>query len=1216
MDHIYDLDDFSDDKNNLNESNEKDDFSLNNNSLNYPYNNDLSLFKAFSAEKPQLLNSNNFSEINSEIKLNNNSNDVSLNLKYENNSLPNIELNQSKEITPFNKEISKKLSKEFAIEDDIDISEFDKITNPAMKVQFTLDIFQKRSVIRLEQKKNILVCAPTSSGKTLVAEYGIALGKKNKKKVIYASPIKALSNQKYCDFKKKYEDVGIITGDVNINQNAQCLIITTEILHKFLYNQSDIMANVGTVIFDEIHYINDNERGHIWEEILIVLPSNICIIMLSATIPNYFEFANWVGKIKNTTVYIEITKKRVVPLQYYLYVNNDNIFLAKDEHDNLDENEIKKAFDLAKKLNSTKNKINENINLNLNSKTNKDKNEIMNEIANDNCKNDETENEKKTKDDEIGSGEELEDNECNEFNDEENNNEEIEFINNEGNERQQKKERILFETVNHILNKKLYPATFFIFNIRKINEYSNKIIKGCELQELPSSEKFRINKFFEKVINSIPAEEQNITQIEYIKNLLQYGIGVHHSGLLPILKEMIEILYYNGLIKILIATTSFSIGLNMPTKTVVFLSLYKYNEHKRQFLTSSEFLQMSGRAGRRGKDKSGNVYIICYEPFGKNQIKKIKDLFKGEGNDLESKFRLSYRIILSFYHRNLKNIKDFFEESFQENHNTEIKPEKLKEIETSKDAIKKLKNDIKCNKKRIENCLFDIEDLPIFHLIETVNKIDPINKKIFNNEKIIEYIHNHPCTILQTKINNNSTINKFHKPDIVMVVNICEYNEIKKLWCLTLTFHDENMNKKKEEVKNNEPINQTKYLDKGQFKEFKYKYLLINFDDIIEMYEIPKIDKIDKFYQKDNIKDYFNINEYGKYYFVNDKKSLYQVLKKLYRAILNHFPKKLNNIHMKPKAKKSDIFEINVKYLDYKKIIEDKNLKKDMNKLKEFKIQYKSNPCLNCSYYEQHLKLSKDIHKEKQKIEKNEKEIKEGEKNEIQKKLNNRISLLAELKYLEEEQYSESNININKDMNKYDNFSLTLKGKASLEIITNDNILITELLSSDIFYKDEKIIPIEIIVPFLSIFVGNAKTKDFNYKKELEDEKYKEYAKYMFSKFRKIHDDLIKKEEKNYGLKESVYNRSFSFGYFNALHSWILGNNFCYVCKEFTINEGKLYFMIIRTFYFSEEIVNFYSKLGNEKLVEVFRNIKDNLLKGIMGVESLYIQENVDINDI
>ena len=1212
MDNIFNLDDFSNEKEISNELNQEDNVILDNNGTNgFSPAKDLSLLKAFSAEKPQLSDINHLSEINSSNKIYINSIAES-DLIYKNNLIENEVKKNGIEITPFSEETEKKEVKVFAIEDNIEISEFDSIKKPAMKFEFKLDTFQKRSIIRLEQKKNILVCAHTSSGKTLVAEYGIALGKKNNKKVIYASPIKALSNQKYCEFKKKFKDVGIITGDVTINQHAQCLILTTEILHKFLYNQSSIMDNVGTVIFDEIHYINDLERGHVWEEILIVLPSNISIIMLSATIPNYFEFANWVGKIKNTMVYIEITKTRVVPLQYYLYVNSENVFAVKDKNDKIDEKEIKKTFDLIKKLNSTSFKNNEIINLNLNLKNNNNKNGIKNvtpKKINFNDRDNDKEIENETKEDDNSSNDDSEENENNDINDEDNNIDEAYCNNNEKNERQQKKDRTLFETVNYILNKKLYPATLFIFNIRKINEYSTRIIKECSLPELPSSEKTRINNFFQKIINSLPVQDQKINQINYLQNLLQYGIGVHHSGLLPILKEIIEILYSKGLIKILIATTSFSIGLNMPTKTVVFLSLYKYNENKSQILSSSEFLQMSGRAGRRGIDVSGNVYILCFEPLGKNQIKKIKDLLKGEGNDLESKFRLSYRIILSFYHRNLKDIKDFFEESFHENHNTEIKPEKLKEIEQLKESIQK-NNKIKCKKTNISNVDYiDIEDSPIFDLIKINNEIDAINRKIFNNEKIIEYFNTHPCTLLQVKTNNNTTVNKFHKPDVVMVVNIAKVKEVNKLWCFTLTGYDNKNNKNTdEEIKNYEQINPTGI--KGQFQEFRYKYFLLNFNDIIEIYESPRLDKFDSFFQKDNIKKYFNMTHHGYYYFKRDNKILYEVVKTFYRTILNNFPKKLFNIQTK-KIKKSEIFENNkVKALDYKKIIGEKTIKKEMHKLKELKLYLKNNPCQNCPFYEKHLKLSKDIYEQRSKIRIIEKEIMEGEKDEVQKKLNNRINLLRDLDYLQED-----TIDINDDDNKYDNFSLTLKGKASLEIITNDNIFITELLSSDIFYNNGVLLPIEVIVPFLSIFVGNSKTKDLNYSKTIEEKNLREETKILLSKFSKIYEELTNKEEK-YGLRESVYNRSFSFGYFNSVNSWILGKNFGDVCNEYKIDEGKLYHIISRTFYFAEEIVNFYLKLGSETLVNVFKNIKEKLIKGIMSVESLYIQENIDINDI
>ena len=233
----------------------------------------------------------------------------------------------------------------WAIEDDLDISDFSKIKNPPIKFEFELDEFQKRSILRLENHQNVLVCAHTSSGKTVVAEYGIALGKRNLKRVLYTSPIKALSNQKYREFKKRFGDVGILTGDVSINPEAQCLIMTTEILQSSLYKNSELLNQVEWVIFDEVHYINDNERGHVWEEILILLPKGIGIIMLSATVPNYMEFAQWVGDIKETKVYVQNTLKRVVPLQHILFIDWDNVFTVKQK-DKVNKKNLELAFNV------------------------------------------------------------------------------------------------------------------------------------------------------------------------------------------------------------------------------------------------------------------------------------------------------------------------------------------------------------------------------------------------------------------------------------------------------------------------------------------------------------------------------------------------------------------------------------------------------------------------------------------------------------------------------------------------------------------------------------------------------------------------------------------------------------------------------------------------------------------------------------------------------
>ena len=191
-----------------------------------------------------------------------------------------------------------------------------------LEINFEPDVVQRQGFYCIEKNQTIFVSAHTSSGKTLIAEFAIKKALKSGRKIIYTSPIKALSNQKYSDFKKKFQDVGIITGDVQLNTDASCLIMTTEILRNYLYRNSDIIGKIDYVIFDEIHYINERSRGVVWEEAIILLPSRINFVMLSATISNSHDFAMWISKMKEKRVHLISTSKRVVPLEYKIIRNN------------------------------------------------------------------------------------------------------------------------------------------------------------------------------------------------------------------------------------------------------------------------------------------------------------------------------------------------------------------------------------------------------------------------------------------------------------------------------------------------------------------------------------------------------------------------------------------------------------------------------------------------------------------------------------------------------------------------------------------------------------------------------------------------------------------------------------------------------------------------------------------------------------------------------
>ncbi len=176
--------------------------------------------------------------------------------------------------------------------------EFKRPAKKAKQYKFTLDRFQEEAVKCIERGESVLVAAHTSAGKTAIAEYAIAQSLNNRQRVIYTSPIKALSNQKYRELNEEFHDVGLMTGDVTINESASCIVMTTEILRSMLYNGSEITREMAWVIFDEVHYMRDKERGVVWEETIILLPQAVKYAFLSATIPNAREFAEWIVRIK------------------------------------------------------------------------------------------------------------------------------------------------------------------------------------------------------------------------------------------------------------------------------------------------------------------------------------------------------------------------------------------------------------------------------------------------------------------------------------------------------------------------------------------------------------------------------------------------------------------------------------------------------------------------------------------------------------------------------------------------------------------------------------------------------------------------------------------------------------------------------------------------------------------------------------------------------
>jgi ATP-dependent RNA helicase DOB1 len=424
---------------------------------------------------------------------------------------------------------------------------------------FVLDNFQRKSIGCLTRKESVLVAAHTSAGKTVVAEYAIAMALKEGQRVIYTSPIKALSNQKYRDLHEVFQDVGLMTGDISINPTASCLVMTTEILRSMLYRGSEIMKEVAWVIFDEVHYMRDRERGVVWEETIILLPDSVRFVFLSATIPNARQFCGWIASIHNQVCHVVYTDYRPVPLQHYLFpAASDGLHLVVDEKGNFRDDSFQRALaDLGGGALGAGHNIGAG-----------DASYSATQAA-------------------------------------------------AAKKAAQKGPSDIYKIIKMIMERNYEPVIAFAFSKRECEAMA---LQMARLDFNNDDEKELIDAVYANAIDTLNADDRQLPQVVHLLPLLRRGIGIHHGGLLPLLKEVVEILFQEGLIKALFATETFSIGLNMPARTVLFTSIKKFDGKISRSLTSGEYIQMSGRAGRRGKDDRGIVITVITEQLEPGQV--------------------------------------------------------------------------------------------------------------------------------------------------------------------------------------------------------------------------------------------------------------------------------------------------------------------------------------------------------------------------------------------------------------------------------------------------------------------------------------------------------------------------------------------------------------------------------------------------------------------
>jgi len=547
------------------------------------------------------------------------------------------------------------------------LSKFINIVNPnqdidlneplATEFKFPLDKFQKHAIKAINRDENVLVTAKTGSGKTLVGEYQIYHSLAKGKRVFYTTPIKSLSNQKFHDLKEMFgkNRVGIMTGDIKFNPNADIVVMTTEILRNLLYKKGSATENLGltanlslenldAVIFDECHYINNKERGSVWEETMILLPTEINMVLLSATIDSAELFASWLGELKQKPIHLISTTYRIVPLEHYV--------IKKDTYETLMDAKEQFYSDAYNRWSM--------------------------------WKRDQEKNQKHQKDlvanRRVGGYEDP-----------------VVAKGDTGNSFVHQ----LNTTIQHFYNDDMLPSLFFVMSRKGCENYANKVAGSL----IDPSDSAKVKHIIDFHLHRYKENVQVSQQYFMLVSLLERGIGFHHSGLFPMLKEIVEILFSKGLIKVLFATETFAVGLNMPTRSVVFTSFRKFDDESEsmRLFSTDEYIQMAGRAGRRGKDTKG--YVFYLPDRYPEDVSDVKKMMTGSKTKLQSRMKFDYDFILKTIQSNNLKWMDLVESSY---YYTQVKVRVNELVIQKNHYIKELLN-INLTESQEKECIYEME---------------------------------------------------------------------------------------------------------------------------------------------------------------------------------------------------------------------------------------------------------------------------------------------------------------------------------------------------------------------------------------------------------------------------------------------------------------------------------------------------------------------------
>jgi superfamily II RNA helicase len=571
---------------------------------------------------------------------------------------------------------------------------------------YELHDFQKWSIEATVTGNHVLICCPTGSGKTFGGEFALNYFHSKGKKVIYTTPIKALSNEKFYNFTQKYPhlSVGLITGDIKCNPDADVLIMTTEILLNKLYQvkssspvpissisfEMDIENELGCVVFDEIHFITDESRGHVWEQSIMMLPLQVQMIGLSATLDDPAKFAYWLEnrgsstKFSDKEVFLTQKQIRAVPLIHYSFITATN-GVNKHIKDKTLQQEIRSAIDKPFVI--------------------QDANGVFNDVQ----------YQTTTKVLKLFEKHEI----------------------------RVKRQHVLNKVTEYLVEKEMLPALCYVFSRKQLEKCAEELTTN--LLEFDSKVPYTVDRECEQIIRKLPNFEEYLHLPEYVNTvkLLRKGIGIHHAGLMPILREMTEMLFARGFIKILFCTETMSVGINLPVKTTIFTDINKFNGEINRPLYSHEYTQAAGRAGRLGLDKVGHV-IHLNNLFRNVDSVGYKAMMNGKPQTLSSKFKISYNLLLNLLDIGDNNLVSFAGRSM-------VKGDLDNQIKQIYDKITTANTELDNMKIYTSNLRTSSEDIRQYIELEKNVKF-AVNKKRKEMERQIQNIRDNNKFIDQDKI--------------------------------------------------------------------------------------------------------------------------------------------------------------------------------------------------------------------------------------------------------------------------------------------------------------------------------------------------------------------------------------------------------------------------------------------------------------------------------